>query len=651
MALARTARRTDPYSHAAESLESRVLLASYFVSPGGSDANAGTAAQPWLTLQHAADAVAAGDDVTVRAGTYAGFALETSGTPTSRITFSGEAGVMISRRNVGTADGINLEGASFVTVQGFRVDNTTGTITRAGIRSVSNDGVVIRNNVCDRNGRWGIFTAFSENVLVEGNETSRSVVEHGIYVSNSADNPVVRGIRSWGNNACGLHFNGDVSMGGDGVISNALIENNVIYDNGPGGGSSINCDGVSGSRIVNNLIYDAHASGISLYRIDAGAGANNNVVANNTVLVASDGRWALNIQDGSTGNRVYNNVFHNAASSRGSITISADSLPGFVSNYNACDGKFTVNGGSVLTLSQWRTQTGQDAYSVVATPEQLFVNAAANDYHLAATSPVVDAGTSTQAPSTDRDGAARPQGAGFDIGAFEYASGSPIGGGGGGTAAVSADPWTPGASALVIQGTSGDDTILVTLSGRRKDLLVTINGTPSGPFARRSVERIALHGLAGNDRLELHPRITHAAFLDGGDGNDILIGGARHDMLLGAAGDDSLSGGRGNDVLLAGAGADNLDGGVGGDLLLASDAPFGADNACAVRLFDAWRTGRYAAKVSALRGGVAGVGPLNSTTFPGDGAPDILVGGGGVDWLFPAAEDTLGDRLVREQLN
>ncbi len=39
---------------------------------------------------------------------------------------------------------------------------------------------------------------------------------------------------------------------------------------------------------------------------------NNIVVNNKTILVASDGRWALNIQDGSTGNHLYNNILWNA---------------------------------------------------------------------------------------------------------------------------------------------------------------------------------------------------------------------------------------------------------------------------------------------------------------------------------------------------
>src|SRR5690606_31166622 len=235
------------------------------------------------------------------------------------------------------------------------------------------------------------------------------------------DRPVIRGNTSWGNRANGIHMNGDAEMGGDGVISQAVVEGNTIHGNGQGGGGSgINMDGVRDSLIRNNLIYASHASGISLYRIDGGAPSSGNRVLNNTVLVASDGRWALNIQDGSSGNTIRNNIFWNAHGFRGSIDISPDSLPGFDSDYNVVMDRLTTNGGdTVLTLAQWRAQTGQDAHSRVATPAQLFVAPATDDYHLAPTSPALDTGeTRTDVPS-DLEGVPRPQGAGTDVGAYE----------------------------------------------------------------------------------------------------------------------------------------------------------------------------------------------------------------------------------------
>jgi parallel beta-helix repeat protein len=412
----RNVRRPSSRRLGLEQLESRYALATFYVSNSGNDTAAGSVEAPWQTLQKAANVVNAGDTVIVRAGNYTGFDIRRDGTATSRITFLAEDGVNITSRNAVTPDGINLEGADYVTIDGFTVNN----MPRTGIRSVLNEGVIIRNNHLDNNYRWGILTGFSYDLLIENNVASRSQVEHGIYVSNSGDRPTIRNNTIFNNYANGIHMNGDVSLGGDGIISGALVEGNVIYGNGNGGGSGINADGVQNSIFRNNLIYDTHASGISLYRIDGGGGSSNNLVVNNTVIVASNGRWALNIQSGSTGNTVRNNVFYTAHSFRGSIDISADSLAGFTSDYNIVMNRFTTNGGtSVQTLAQWQSSTGQDLHSIVATPGQVFVNPAAFDFHLLASGPAVDAGTSQNAPAVDLEGTARPQGAAVDVGAYE----------------------------------------------------------------------------------------------------------------------------------------------------------------------------------------------------------------------------------------
>ena len=49
--------------------------------------------------------------------------------------------------------------------------------------------------------------------------------------------------------------------------------------------------------------------------------------------------------------------------------------------------------------------------------DDIFVS---GDYHLRKNSPCIDAGTSENAPDTDIDGDARPQGAGYEMGAYEY---------------------------------------------------------------------------------------------------------------------------------------------------------------------------------------------------------------------------------------
>src|SRR5215207_10548612 len=103
---------------------------TYYVSPDGSDTAAGTEGAPFRTIQKAASLVGAGDTVVVRAGTYAGFQLgwdfPQSGTATQPITFKADPGAVIEGRNSETPDGINLEGSSYVVIDGFAVDNASG---------------------------------------------------------------------------------------------------------------------------------------------------------------------------------------------------------------------------------------------------------------------------------------------------------------------------------------------------------------------------------------------------------------------------------------------------------------------------------------------------------------------------------------------
>jgi hypothetical protein len=129
-------------------------------------------------------------------------------------------------------------------------------------------------------------------------------------------------------------MNGDLSMGDDGIISNAIVAGNIIHDNGAGGGSAINMDCVQDSKIFNNLIYNNHATGIAMYQIDGAEGSKNNKIFNNTIIHPTNGRWAVLVANASTGNTIYNNILINNHSFRGSICLDEESKPGFVSDYN-----------------------------------------------------------------------------------------------------------------------------------------------------------------------------------------------------------------------------------------------------------------------------------------------------------------------------
>ncbi len=375
---------------------------TYHVDPGGSDANDGSAGTPWATLQHAANQVAPGDVVLVHDGTYDGFQVGTSGTAVNPIMFQavGSNAVVNTDNPVFGNDVINLEGASYVVIDGFTVHSAT----RAGIRAVLATGVVIQNNTVGPNGRWGIFTGFTPDIQILNNETFGSAGEHGIYLSNSDgpnDNPIIRGNYSHGNNTNGIQLNGDcfTDNGGvtDGYIDGAILENNIIEGNQNKGFSLIS---VRNSTVQNNVIYNNGQSGGAggIHLVDEPGCGNptiNTVVMNNTVHEPNIAGIRMN--DGATGNIIFNNLI--------------------VSGCTICD---EVGGNFIDALSNYQ------AASVTG----LFEDWAAGNYQLAAGSPALNVGVasyqSVAAPGVDFDGGTRPVGGSYDAGAYESGSALPV---------------------------------------------------------------------------------------------------------------------------------------------------------------------------------------------------------------------------------
>ncbi|MGH7599444.1 MAG: right-handed parallel beta-helix repeat-containing protein, partial [bacterium] len=391
---------------------SRLSAATYHVATTGNDANLGTASQPWRTIAYAATKVVAGDIVLIHPGIYnGGIVVNTSGTAVAPIVFRANGAGVIIEGSGGTRDAFFISEADHAIVEGLTIRRAN----RAGLRISLSDSVFVRDCTFADNGRWGVFTNFSNYTLIENCETYGAVDEHGIYISNSSDYPIIRGNVIHHNRANGIHLNGDLSQGGDGIISHGLIEGNIIYENGVGGGSGINMDGVTDTIVRNNLLYDNHASGISVYQIDGGSGSKNNRLLNNTIIMPADGRWAINIPDlDDTGNKIFNNILFSSHGFRGSILIPTANLAGFESDYNIIVDRFSIDGGnSMISLTAWKA-LGHDAHSFIATPAQLFVNPAAQDYRLKAGSPAIDVGITLNDVLKDLTGLSRPVGRAFD---------------------------------------------------------------------------------------------------------------------------------------------------------------------------------------------------------------------------------------------
>jgi Ca2+-binding RTX toxin-like protein len=116
------------------------------------------------------------------------------------------------------------------------------------------------------------------------------------------------------------------------------------------------------------------------------------------------------------------------------------------------------------------------------------------------------------------------------------------------------------ADTVIANATLGADVVQVSGTGSSE----SVNGLAAqvNVIGAESIDQLVVHALAGDDVVDATtpPGTSAGAIaltLDGGDGNDILIGSANNDTLLGGAGDDVLLGGPGQDVLDGGPG-DNI---------------------------------------------------------------------------------------------
>lgn len=372
------------------------------------------------TIQAAVTAAQPGDTVLVDDGNYVGFTVARSGTPTARITIRAVgSSAVITSGNQSRNEGITISNASYVTISGFTIVGmpTRGLAAHDATGDAPMRGLQILNNIVRDSAVENIYLSQVADSLAEGNSASGSKASHGLYLTNAgSDNTTLRGNRLFNNAKDGLHMNGDILYGGDGIHKNVVIDGNIIYGNAV---NAMDLDGVQDTTIQNNLVYDNGRNGVRVFQIDASAGPKNLRIINNTIVMRSGGGWAIKLTEDAGGHVIFNNVLL-AEGATGSIAVGNTN---FVSENNATSNTFSLDGDNTnISLQAWKA-AGRDATSFSSTSAAIFVGN--GDYGPKTGAPVVNTGraslSSISAPPKDVVGAARPTGAGVDIGAYEFA--------------------------------------------------------------------------------------------------------------------------------------------------------------------------------------------------------------------------------------
>jgi hypothetical protein len=449
----RAPRRTRP---TVEALEDRRVLSTLVVSPGES-------------IQQALDAAQPGDTVQVHNGTYTERLAFHHGGVTLE-AFPGER-PLLTGANGRQAFQVLIQDVSDVTVRGFEIAYNT-VRDGSGIRVLGSGAhITITDNVIhDLRGKdamgitvYGTEAAPITDLTIAGNTIARCrpAQSEALTVNGNVDgfqvlNNVVADVNNIGIDLIGGErdinpnrslvardgvvrgnrvFNARSNYGGGfaaGIYVDGgrdiVIENNFVTGSNLGLEVGAENHGVVASGIVvrNNVLAFNQKAGLVFGGFERQAGrvrgcffVNNTVYMNDT---KDEGQGQLWIQF-ADGNVVTNNIFVAAGNK---VLISSDAGNRnnlldhnlYLTRGGPEDVGITWNGRELDTFAAYQRRTGQDAHSVFADPRFVVPGA---DFHLAAGSPAVGAGSLLpgQFAPFDFDGRPRPEGAAPDLGAFE----------------------------------------------------------------------------------------------------------------------------------------------------------------------------------------------------------------------------------------
>jgi chitodextrinase len=361
------------------------LASTYYVSPTGSDSNAGSSVAPFKTIQRAANIVNAGDTVIVKDGIYTDanrddviVRLTRGGTSSSWITFKSENkwGAVLDGQNTAAYGWLLTDSAKYIRIENFEVKNTKQT------------GIHVSAGAVDPN-----------NLYFYGNKV-HDIARRQILCTDSDQ----------GTGHSGFYT--------DEIASHITLDSNLLYNIGriPGGcptkeyhnhdhGLYIRSNYVT---VINNIFYEITYGWPTL--IAAGVAPKNDwTIVNNTYYGANPKQKGhINLWGTVSNVTIENNISYGPnADFIYPGTKQSDDVNVIVKNnlvYNA----------NVITA----TGAGYTVSGNIMGQDPKFKNLTGRDFHLQAGSPAIDKGTYITGYTYDADG--RPIVGAPDIGAYEY---------------------------------------------------------------------------------------------------------------------------------------------------------------------------------------------------------------------------------------
>jgi hypothetical protein len=430
------------------------LAATYYVSINGKDTNPGTDAAPWRTVSKAAQMLQPGDTVFIKGGNYVEQVIPVrSGLAGSDITYAAYPGQIpvLEGQTLSVPDpswgGLFwIKNKSHIRVRGLKIQNSAsiyGSPGIAGILVTNSNNILLEDNVTLNTRSSGIGVWDSAYVSVVGNDIQKAVnggSQECITIATSSHFEVAH---NQVHNGCGL------DPGGEGIdIKQACVfgtvHHNSVYDlprelglyvdgySAPAPGShdikvynnkvhdvslgiAIGAEQgghVQDVQVFNNLVHHTKSQGILVTDwMGSDEGTKKNIaIFNNTVVANGSGGYGggISIESSRIENiSVYNNILSDNLTWQFRVNTAGESQ--ISGTHNLIYGPNDYVEGSLRSITGSYAVVGKNPLLVGAT-----------DFHLQPNSPALDSGSPSGASAFDVDDTPRPQGSGYDIGAYEY---------------------------------------------------------------------------------------------------------------------------------------------------------------------------------------------------------------------------------------